>query len=202
MQCGRAQEEPQRQGVFLQLTWTQREHVNKSFHYIISPFFLEGSSLFIPFPCQVFSPLTRAQPGNGWCCLIPHFLWHSLCILTLVIPWLVFNHHHEVDNFDLKWNILKSARCIAVKFATEVQADTFHLLSEIAEDSRFCTDIKRGTIIYIYIYIYHSSPRENKLPQKEQQRIDPSSRTGWHAEDAKYNSKITAWKLRTNSLQT
>lgn len=46
-------------GCLLQLTWTQREHVNKSFHYIISPLF----------PWSIFSLHTEASsslPSARW----------------------------------------------------------------------------------------------------------------------------------------
>lgn len=87
-------------GCLLQLTWTQREHVNKSLHYIISPLFPWSIfSLHTESSSSLPSARYKVQPGNGWCCLIPHFHWHSTCIL---------------------------------KFATEVQGLTFHLLSETA----------------------------------------------------------------------
>lgn len=142
MQCGRAQEEPQRQGVFLQLTWTQREHVNKPSRYIISPFFLEGSSLYIPLPRQVFSMLTRAQPRSAWGCLIPHFPWHSVCTLTLAIPLLVFYYHHEVHNFELQWSILDSIGCIANLLQRFKPLPFTYWVKYLKTHSIFCVDIK------------------------------------------------------------
>lgn len=52
-------------GCLLQLTWTQREHVNKSPYYIIRPlFFLEASSLCTPDPCQVLSRSSGVEAAD------------------------------------------------------------------------------------------------------------------------------------------
>lgn len=89
------------------------------FSYFTNPFLVMSS----------LCSLAEVETENGWCCLIPYFLWRSKCMLTLVTPWLFF--WLNLTNCDLKWNILTTIGWIAVELATDIQCLSFHLLSEI-----------------------------------------------------------------------
>lgn len=120
-------------GCLLQLTWTQREHVNKSPHYIIRPLFFFSLKHLLsaqPIPLQALSRSGSRRKRSP--CLIPQFRWCSRAALALLIPLLLQYRQSKAGGGDSRRNFLKC-------WTSCCESELLDIFQGLANIRRFCT---------------------------------------------------------------